>query len=122
MKPIYNTELVLDVRDVFSRIAALEGSKKLTPDEEGELKALKALAGQCEGWEAGDSLVRVDYFSEFSRELAEASGFSPDWGWPYTCVDWSWAADELRSGLSRVDFSGVIYYIVTIPHITGTSF
>lgn len=83
-------------------------------DEGRELKALKALQDDCEGysdWKHGATLIRDLYFEQHAKELAEDLGDMKDDRWPYTHIDWERAADELKQDYSAVDFDGVEYWI-----------
>jgi hypothetical protein len=84
-------------------------------DELDELKALRDLQNECEGysdWRHGETLIRDSYFEDYARELAEDGGMLKDnESWPYTCIDWEKAARELRYDYSAVDFDGVTYWI-----------
>lgn len=82
-------------------------------DEGQELKTLKALADQCEGygdWGHGETLIRGSYFQNYAQELAEDCGMIPkDLAWPCTCIDWEQACHELKMDYMEVDFDGVSY-------------
>jgi hypothetical protein len=84
-------------------------------DEGQELKILKALADQCEGygdWSYGETLIRESYFQDYAQELAEDCGMIPkDLGWPCTCIDWEHACRELKMDYTEVDFDGVSYFM-----------
>jgi len=55
----------------------------------------------------GVTLIREDCFEEYARELADELGLIPDdVQWPFTCIDWERAADELRQDYSEVTFDG----------------
>lgn len=84
-------------------------------DEGQELKTLKALADQCEGygdWDYGETLIRESYFQSYAQELAEDCGMiSKDLAWPCTCIDWEQACRELKMDYTEVDFDGVSYFM-----------
>ena len=84
-------------------------------DEYDELKELVSLAEQGEGcgdWEHGATLIRDDYFQTYAEQLAEDLGYiSRDVRWPYTCIDWEQAADELRQDYSVVEWGDISYLI-----------
>jgi len=108
--------------DIGELEEALETAKQVLKDwdedEEGrELKSLLDLADECEGyvddWKYGAALIRESYFTEYAEQLAEDIGDynSRDVKWPYTCIDWEKAADELKADYTTVDFDGVIYFV-----------
>ena len=79
-------------------------------DEAEELRALKALADQCEGygdWEHGETLIARSYFQTYAQELAADIGaIDPSASWPLNCIDWEAAAKELEADYTAVDFDG----------------
>lgn len=126
-REISNSDKVIDSRDVIERIQYLEDERDQiedeeereawTEDDEGkELAALKALADEAEGcgdWAHGETLIADSYFTEYAEELASDIGvYDPhNVRWPYTCIDWENAADELKQDYTRVDFDGETYWI-----------
>lgn len=126
-REISNSDKVIDSRDVIERIQYLEDERDQiedeeereawTEDDEGkELAALKALADEAEGcgdWAHGETLIADSYFTEYAEELVSDIGdYDPrNVRWPYTCIDWEKAADELKQDYTRVDFDGETYWI-----------
>jgi len=116
MNDISNSEDILDSRDIIKRIEELETEEEtLDDDDKAELKALKALAEEAEGcsdWEHGETLIRDSYFEDYARELAEDIGaISGDEQWPLSYIDWTAAADALKSDYTSVEYDGVTYWI-----------
>jgi hypothetical protein len=65
-------------------------------------------------WEIGDeapygvTVVPDAEFVDYARELAEDVGAVPEGGaWPTYCIDWEWAARELRMDYMSAEFDGV---------------
>ena len=57
------------------------------------------------------SLVSEDYFTDYTKELAEDCCEVPrDLKWPFTCIDWDEAADELKADYSTITLFGNDYY------------
>lgn len=136
---ISNSDDTIDSRDVIARIEELEAERDAfdeaqaerateNGDETGaawadvyeaeadELKALKALAEEAEGyssdWRHGETLIRDSYFVEYAEQLAEDIGaIDRDASWPLSHIDWDAAADELKQAYTSVDFDGVTYWI-----------
>ena len=85
------------------------------PEELAELNRLIDLQSQANGssdWEHGETLIRASYFKKYAQQLAEETGSVPeDHAWPAYCIDWEWAARELRHDYFAVDFDGVEYWI-----------
>jgi len=114
-REISNSDDIIDSCDVIQRISDLEGADD--EDEKKELDALKALQDEAEGyvedWKYGAALIREGYFTTYAEQLAEDIGDynSRDVKWPYTCIDWKQAADELKQDYTEVDFDGTTYYV-----------
>jgi hypothetical protein len=86
----------------------------ITDDERAELTLLTEVARQGESltdWQYGETLVRESYFETYAQELHEdVSGNDTTSEWPYTCIDWEWAARELQMDYTSIDFDGITYY------------
>jgi hypothetical protein len=127
--PIYNSEDVIDSRDVIARIEHLQqlrhpGPVDLGPEDNAtdqdslfaELATLEALAEEAAScspdWEYGEALIRDSYFKEYAMELAEDIGaIDPKATWPNNCIDWDRAVRELQMDYTAVDFDGVTYWL-----------
>jgi hypothetical protein len=87
--------------------------KDFDESEDGEeLKTLKELAEECEGysdWADGETLIRDGYFEEYAQDLAEDLGINQSW--PYSCIDWERAARELQYDYSSVWWGDICYWI-----------
>lgn len=139
-RTVSNSEDILDSRDIIARIEELESErddlaytlegaeedKEKTEaetvlkewDEENadELKALKSLQNEAEGysedWRHGAALIRDSYFEDYARSFAEDIGaIKRDMDWPCNCIDWAEAADQLKQDYTEVDFDGVAYWV-----------
>ena len=115
MNDTSNTADVIDSRDVIARIEELTEQEERDADEQAELASLRKLAHQgvgVGGWEHGVQLVRESYFTRYAQEIAEDCGMVKDNAqWPYTCIDWEWAARELKHDYTAIDYDGVTYYV-----------
>lgn len=87
--------------------AAQEALEQWYADNGDELKALDAIENE---YSANDTLIRDSYFETHAREEAESLGRSTD-GWPFTCIDWERAANDLQSDYGSLEFDGVTYWI-----------
>ena len=119
---ISNNDDVIDSRDVIARIEELESEKEDCKENQEEfenqeeLDSLIALQDEAEGyaadWKYGEQLIRDSYFEDFARQEAEDLGYiKNDTSWPYTCIDWEQAADELQQDYTSVEFDGETYWI-----------
>lgn len=90
-------EDILDSRDLEELLSYVEDS---TDDDsaalEAELRRLKRET-EDEGWKYGIIFIRDSYFRDYAQQLAEDLDLmSTHTSWPYTCIDWEWAARELQ--------------------------
>lgn len=109
-------EDMLDVRDI---IDVVEGHDPEVDsgdnDDVNELNALLAeLAGnggdhQWQGVWYPVTLIRDSYFEDYARQLAEEIGAIPD-EWPANCIDWEWAARELQTDYTSVEYDGITFW------------
>lgn len=134
-----NSDDVIDSRDVEEAISELESEletafedrpeaeevltyavwlaqSEYADDEAQELKALLSLREQASGyasdWKYGEILIRDSHFEDYARELADDIGaVDNNASWPYTCIDWKQAAEELQQDYTSVEFDGVTYWV-----------
>lgn len=101
--------------------SAFQAWLKVTTHEDAEefsllFDALQDLAGSGgdEQWR-GDwypvTLIADNYFEQYARDLAEDIGLTdkPS-GWPYYCIDWEYAARELKHDYSATTIDNVTYW------------
>lgn len=80
---------------------------------EGErITAIHDLKNEVYGWKDGVTFVKDSYFEEFARDEAENIGAfnARENSWPYNCIDWEKAADQLKNDYSSVEFDGETYW------------
>lgn len=121
MGSISNTDNIIDSRDVIERIAELQAERDADPemfsDEDAEeLAALQALDEAGSGWpnwKDGLTLILDSYFEDYARDLAADIGgdIFRDESWPACHIDWSAAADSLRTDYGSIDFDGETYWL-----------
>lgn len=92
-----------------------EADEGLDAEELAELADLRALRDQaedCGDWDHGEALIHEDHFQDYARDMAADLGYvHDDRHWPYTCIDWEQAANDLRHDYTAVEFDGDTYYI-----------
>lgn len=122
-REITNSDDVIDVRDVIARFEELDNLKidgDVDDEQVEEWSRLKSLLSDLEG-NGGDeqwrgswypiTLVRDSYFEDFARDEAEQLGLiKSDMSWPYTCINWEKAAEQLQQDYSSISFDGVDYW------------
>jgi antirestriction protein len=68
-----------------------------------------------EQWENGVQLISEYEFEDHARDVAEELGaIPPNVTWPCDCIDWEWAARELRMDYRKVEFEGTEYLFPAI--------
>lgn len=103
-------EDILDPRDIAERLKYLTRERdRLEGSQLEEIDALQEVVDEG----IDDTLVHEDYFREYAEELAVDIGAidrSQRDHWPYTCIDWEQAAEELKQDYSVIDIRGGTYY------------
>lgn len=111
-------EDILDPRDIAERLEYLTSERdelessqldEFLDENEDEIDALQEVVDEG----IDDTLVHEDYFQEYAEELAVDIGAidrSQRGHWPYTCIDWEQAAEELKRDYSVIDIRGGTYY------------
>lgn len=76
------------------------------------IKEIRNLKEEIYGWKDGVTFVKDSYFEEFARDEAENIGAfnARENSWPYSCIDWEKAADQLKDNYSSVEFDGLMYW------------
>jgi hypothetical protein len=67
-------------------------------------------ASEVDDWEHECYFIRDSNFTDYTRELAEDCYDIP-LEWPFRCIDWKQASEELKCDYSAYDFGGVTYWI-----------
>lgn len=81
-------------------------------DEWKELEELEELEDEISDFLYGETMIPVEDFEDYARELAEDIGaIDRNASWPNTCIDWEKAAEELAMDYKEVSYQGVDYYV-----------
>lgn len=101
-------EAVTDAQSDLDAASAYFGE-----DEEAELAELETLENEITDFMHGETMIREDSFEDYARELAEDLHGQAirDASWPFTCINWSDAADELRQDYTEVGYQGHTYLV-----------
>jgi hypothetical protein len=97
--------------------AAREALKEWDEENGDELKALSDFVAEgensAEDWTHGATLIRDSYFEDYAQELAEDLNGKAirDAQWPFSCIDWTKAAEELQQDYTSIEFDGVTYWV-----------
>ena len=100
--------------DVDHKLALEALDEFVTSEEYDELQELIRVDKECSlyapEWEDGVTLINIDKFTEYTQQYARDIGVaSDDETWPYTCINWDEAADELAMDYTTVEFYGTTY-------------
>jgi len=95
-----------DLEASIEELQELESNQIEYSEDLIALIALNEEAEQyCSDWEYGDNLINDYYFDTFTKEMAEDCYEIPQ-EWPFRCIDWEQAADELRDDYTAIKFHG----------------
>lgn len=102
-----------DMCDLIGRIDELKEAEPIDAEEAEELASLtkfvKDLKDYVEDYPYGP-VIAESYFETYAQEYAEECGLIPDdAAWPMTCIDWRWAARELRHDYTEITWEGRSY-------------
>lgn len=112
-----------DTRIIDSRDLIAEMNELLALQEAGEvheanfdadrLAQLQELANAgIEDWQDGAQLIRDDHFQDYAEDLADDLGLTGRGEkWPFTCIDWVQAAQELQYDFTPYTFDGETYWV-----------
>ncbi len=92
-------------RRIKNELGDLEEELKILTDFQDELE------GYCE-WKDGATLIRDDYFTEYSKELCIELGDIPK-NLPYyieSNINWTGVAEDLQADYTSGEFDGVTYW------------
>lgn len=114
-------EDILNSQDVIDRMEELqdeinellENSEEADPEVLEELKELEGFAkyaSEVDDWEHEAYFIRDSNFTDYTRELAEDCYDIP-LEWPFRCIDWKQASEELKCDYSAYEFGGVTFWI-----------
>lgn len=81
------------------------------PDEQEELAELEELESEIGNLRNGETLILERDFEDYARELAEDITGCCETSWPFNCIDWEQAAEELAMDYTSVTYQGDEYLI-----------
>lgn len=103
-------ESIQDLTDEIEYLSIeedVEGALAATSHDRLELIALKEEAEKyCDDWSYGAVLINDNFFEAFTKEMADDLFEIPD-EWPFRCIDWEQAANELRDDYTIIEFRGI---------------
>jgi hypothetical protein len=121
---------IVDLRDLgkeFNDLKELQddclqpGGEPFSEEDQERLDALQKLANdlRVDDLENYDepTMIVDSYFENYAREVAEEFGCIDTKGncmtdqWPYNCIDWEKASEELQQYYISVEFDGETYWI-----------
>lgn len=109
---IRNKYEIPDDEDVSDEQFGWEWEDEVGSDAD-ELKSLVELREEFDSttWKDGITFVKDSYFEEFAEDEADQLGLIENVNqWPYNCIDWSKASDQLQIDYSSVEFDGETYW------------
>jgi soluble cytochrome b562 len=80
-------------------------------DDKEELEELEELEAEISDFRHGETMIPVDDFEDYARELAEDLGaIERNASWPNNHIDWEAAAEALAQDYTIVSYQGDDYY------------
>lgn len=103
-----NMDDFIDTTDI---LAALEKPWLLSNEDLSRLERLHEQAvDYVTDYNYGATLIRDTAFKDYTIELANDICTQEFHSWPFNCIDWDFAAEELKYDYVEVDFGGISYY------------
>ena len=100
---------ILNTHDLRTRLGQLAGDDDEDAIEERE--AIEEILEETDPNNYGNVLIRDSYFERHAQETAEDCGMISDTNqWPNYCIDWEWAARELKGDYSSIEVDGEDYW------------
>ena len=88
----------------------LNNIKEESLEDKDEYDELELLSREIPEWEDGNTLIPVDEWVEYVKEMLEDCGEIPsDISW-YIAINWEETADNISSDYSTIDYNGNEYY------------
>jgi len=119
MTDFNNNSDIIDSRDIIERIDELSDYIETGTEngddvnsERDELITLLTLQDECNygDWQHGATLINDNYFTEYAQQLADDC-YSIEDHWPFNCINWDYAAEQLQQDYTCVDFGGAEFWI-----------
>ena len=121
------TNVVKEAYDEFEELLTAMHDGELHQSEQARFDKLENFIAELESIFSNplrdSDLIHENDFEDHARQLADDIGVfhvpSDQYGedimdisnrWPFTCIDWEYAANELKHDYTCVEFDGVTYY------------
>ena len=107
---------IIDSREIETEIELLEDYGSAIDDvSEDKLNMLRRVREQVESynsdWPYGVTLVHERYWVDYAQDMAHDLGYMENpRSWPFTCIDWEWAAKWFQMDYSSVEIDGETYW------------
>ena len=102
---------MLQAKDLQARLIELqEYEADLDDDERAELAALLEI-DDLEYLATNNAvLIAESEFEDYARSYAEETTAHAFDTWPFNCIDWEYAANELQHDFTVIEYAGESYY------------
>ena len=96
-------------------LSSLECERDNLQDEltglEEEAEDIFELRDDCNFYARGETLISSDIWEDHVREMTEDMDGIDTGNWPYNCIDWERAAEELRVDYTTITWRGQDFYV-----------
>jgi hypothetical protein len=128
LSAMFATGDTIDMRDLVALLSEADADPETFDAEHGDGAAAwlrncitefasdlgYGLDGIGEYAENEPTLIHDDHFADYAKELAEDLDMIPSEArWPFTCIDWDAAAEELQADYSSATLDRETYWVRT---------
>ena len=78
---------------------------------EADAETIFELERSCEDYAHGETLINEEYFTEYAKNMAEDCGSENLDNWPYNCIDWDQAAQNLQMDYTTIEWEGESFLV-----------
>lgn len=106
----------INSRDVIARLAELDDEVEAGELDEDDEDFVDLLDFNEQGeaafsdWLSGITLISENHFEEYARQYFEETNPADLGQWPYNCIDWGDAAEELQVDYTPIEYSGETFW------------
>ena len=100
-------EDMITKNDLVERHDELLDTEDTDEDEQEELELLGNILSDMNDLDDGENLINEGYFEDYARDMAEDAYGVDTNQWPFSCIDWTHAANELEYDYTNYDVDGV---------------
>jgi hypothetical protein len=102
-------------RDGLSVWIDEDGNEEDLELEADEFDELADFVEECQQYSSdfdyGEAVISDHYFPQYAEKLANDAYNIDNYSWPFNCIDWDEAAEELKQDYTSVEYQGETYWV-----------